>query len=260
MHLRQITPLAELQPYITKIWWLESDRPVISAQNSLIVPNGRMKLMIPYQGHLFTTDADKTAVCTEGDVCLIGIRDMPVTLHSSAGPSGSIGVEFTTAGTHRFSKIPMHQLRNNLFSLSDLFGAKGSLLIEQIGNYRQPWQKVEALQNFLIAQLRNNGRTNFVMDFLVNAIQQTSGLIEIGALEQSSGYSRRYLNMMFQDHLGVSPKTLAMIIRFQSFYKDARHWNDLYYDQSHFIRNFRRHTGLSPQQYLKVNNNFGQKF
>jgi AraC-like DNA-binding protein len=260
MQLRHILPRAELQPYITKIWLLETERPVLSAANSLIVPNARMKLMISCQGDLYTTDRHKTAVCTEGDVCLIGLRDMPVSLHAGKGPSASIGVEFTTAGTHKFSSIPMHELRNDLFSLSDLFGIKGRELIEQIGNAKQPQEKLDALQDFLINQLRNEGRDNTVVDYLVNTIRQSNGLVEISTLERTSGYSRRYLNMLFQDHLGVSPKTLAMLVRFQSFYKDARHWNELYYDQSHFIRNFRHHTGLTPQQYLKIGNDFGKRF
>ena len=90
------------------------------------------------------------------------------------------------------------------------------------------------------------------------------GLTTIKQLEKKTGYSKRYLDMLFKNHLGISPKKLATIQRFQHFYKHFEGDNidiyDLYYDQSHFINEFKRYTGLTPHQYSKMNNDFGRHF
>ncbi len=260
MHLQLIAPTLELQPYITKIWLLESNSPVLSAQNSLIVPNGRMKLMIVYRGCLTTTDKHKTAVCREGDVGLIGLRDAPVTLGSSPGAAGSIGIEFTTAGASRFFNLPLYELSNNLFSLADLFGKQGTALIRQLNELEGSAAKINLVQQYLVNRLRSLNNVNTVVDYAIGQIQASKGLLEIGQLEKQTGYSRRYLSLLFRQHIGLPPKTLATIVRFQHFYKDANQWNELYYDQSHFIREFRHFTGMAPHQYIKMDNAFGKKF
>jgi AraC-like DNA-binding protein len=84
------------------------------------------------------------------------------------------------------------------------------------------------------------------------------------------GYSKRYLDMLFKDHLGISPKTYSGIVRFQSFYKlwantdntnfYADNVYEMYYDQAHFIKEFKKYTGHSPKQYANLKNDFGKIF
>ncbi len=81
---------------------------------------------------------------------------------------------------------------------------------------------------------------------------------------------RRYLDMLFQEHVGVSPKSLASILRFQEVYQGwmqhksptffSNHWPAYYYDQSHFIKEFKRFTGFTPQHYAGIVNEFGRAF
>ena len=94
--------------------------------------------------------------------------------------------------------------------------------------------------------------------------------MSIRDLERQTGYSRRYLDRLFQQHVGLSPKVLAEIFRFQRFY---RKWAvgmsfdllktelyDHYYDQSHFTREFQRMTGHPPQKFMReVSNEFGRR-
>src|ERR1700751_970199 len=94
--------------------------------------------------------------------------------------------------------------------------------------------------------------------------------MSIHELERQTGYSRRYLDRLFQQHVGLSPKRLAEIFRFQRFY---RKWAagvsfdllkaelyDHYYDQSHFSREFHRMTGHPPQRFMRdVPNEFGRR-
>src|SRR5262249_7535462 len=98
----------------------------------------------------------------------------------------------------------------------------------------------------------------------------TNGRITIRELELRTGYSRRYLELLFQHHVGLSPKVLAGIFRFQRFYEKWAQGlsfdivkNDLYecfYDQSHFMKEFQRMTGHTPAEYFhSVRNEFGRR-
>lgn len=269
MKLQFITPRIELAPYIDQFWVFESAYP-LPPEKSLIAPNGKPKIIIPYINALHTTDYAKTTVCKEGGVYIIGIRDVPVTLGSSGTGTGSIGIEFSPAGAYRFLNVPLYELANNLLSFSDIFGIDGSILIRRIAEHEDVQHKVKFIQEFLIQRLRNTKRSNTIIDFAVSHLIASKGLAEIKQLEQKTGYTKRYIDMLFKEHLGVSPKTLSTILRFQHFYKQWTHSNlaplaketiyELYYDQSHFIKEFKRYTGLTPMQYAGMKNDFGKYF
>ena len=101
-------------------------------------------------------------------------------------------------------------------------------------------------------------------------LKSSDGRIAIQQLAQQTGYSRRYLDLLFREHVGLSPKVLAGIFRFQKFY---RKWatgqsfdlvkEDLYehyYDQSHFSKEFTKMTGHPPRKFFaEVSNEFGRR-
>lgn len=267
MKLEFLKPLPELEPYVTKIWAFENNTGLIN-HGTLIAPNARCKIIISYKNILTTTDNKRTAICNEGDICFIGLRDVPVTLGSPAGATGSIGIELTTAGAYRFLNIPLHEIANNLFSFETLYGNPGKRLLEKVIDSEEPKQKLNIVQGFLIDYLSANEKNNSIVDYAVNYIWSSHGLAPVKELERKLGYSRRYLDLLFKEHLGISPKTLCTIARFQSFFKyltlgefkASGKIADLYYDQSHFIKEFKRYTGFTPTQYTTLNNDFGKNF
>lgn len=267
MKLLFLTPRPELRSYLSQIWIFESPAG-FSNQGTLIAPNAKPKIIFPYLNNLSTTDKDKTEVCKEADIWFIGVRDMPVTLGSSSGATGSIGVELTTSGAYHFLSLPFSQLTNTLFSFTDLYGKKGEELLEKLFGNKTPFEKVETIQQFLLDRLYEQQRSNGLIDYSVRLISSSKGLLEIKELERKTGYSKRYLDMLFKEYVGISPKTYSTIVRFQSFYKNISQEKllptdsiyELYYDQSHFIKEFKRFTGKTPMQYSGFKNDFGRNF
>jgi AraC-like DNA-binding protein len=115
--------------------------------------------------------------------------------------------------------------------------------------------KLQLLQNFLINRLEK-AAPDPIYDFCINRISGSKGLITVAQLEKETGYSSRWLHTKFLEHLGTGPKNLSEIVRFKQFYqvystglklqslKD--HIYRYYYDQSHFLRAFKRFTGFTP--------------
>ena len=115
--------------------------------------------------------------------------------------------------------------------------------------------KLQILQNFLIKQLEKSA-PDPIYDFCIRRISDSKGLITVAELEKKTGYTSRWLNKKFDGHLGTGPKNLSEIIRFKQFYQSystvpkiqklKNSIYDYYYDQSHFIRAFKRFTGYAP--------------
>jgi AraC-like DNA-binding protein len=269
MKLQFIQPRQELKPYISKIWLVENNLGLVN-HGTLIAPNARPKIIIPFINSITTTDNGKAAICKEGDIYFIGIRDVPVTLGTPKGATGSIGLEFTTDGAYKFLNVPMYELTNNLFSFSELYGTEGKQLLHRMLENENPKQKINIIQEFLLNRLKSSERNNLILNYSVNFISSLHGIASIKQLEKKTGYSKRYLDILFKNHLGISPKTYSTIMRFQHFYKifgentsseaAIQAALELYYDQSHFIKEFKRYTGYAPTRYSKLNNDFGKHF
>jgi AraC-like DNA-binding protein len=148
-------------------------------------------------------------------------------------------------------------------------GKQGRLLVEMTENAGCASEKIHLLQQFLLRQLSLH-QEDRVFEYCVEKITASKGKVTIKELEKKTGYSSRWLNMKFDERLGVSPKNLSSIIRFKEYYKifidpqkDSRSRKDyyeLYYDQSHFIKDFKRFTGLAPTRFEKQMNEFGERY
>lgn len=129
--------------------------------------------------------------------------------------------------------------------------------------------KVALLQQFLLKQLLQQEEDS-VFEYCVAKITSSKGKITIKELERKTGYSSRWLNMKFTEKLGISPKNLSTVLRFKQYYNavannDERSFMkndfyDFYYDQSHFMKEFKRFTGLSYSGFENTTNDFGKLF
>lgn len=270
MILRPITPRIELQNLIDTFWIFENDFGVPTDDSRVIAPNGKPKFIYSYLNGLSTIDGGCQTDYNEQDIFFIGIWDKPVTLSSKSRVTGTIGIELSPNGLHRFTRFSALDVVNKIFSFADIYGIAGRQLIEQLGNTPRLESKIDILQSFLVAIVNMNNRNNALVDYSVSLIKQSSGLISINELEQQTGYSKRYIDLLFKNHLGISPKAFSSITRFQSFYtawanSDVSNFYsdnlyELYYDQAHFIKEFKKFTGHTPKQYAGLKNDFGKIF
>jgi AraC-like DNA-binding protein len=139
--------------------------------------------------------------------------------------------------------------------LTDLIGNRAEELQSQLAEASTLNLKLQLLQNFLI-KLLEKATPDQIYDYCINRISGSKGMISVTQLEKETGYSSRWLHTKFSEHLGTGPKNLSEIVRFKQFYQVystgvklqslKEYIYHYYYDQSHFLRAFKRFTGFTP--------------
>jgi hypothetical protein len=259
LQFQHIVPHPLLRPYIEKMWVFESSGRMPVNDLKLVVPNGNIKLAIAFCNGIVAEMNGRIYSSKEKSISLTGLVDVPVTLDVEKDvTTGTICVEFNPQGAYRFFHFSLDEIKNAIFPLNEILGGISEQLEEEIANTEQVGKKIFLVQQFLLKQLSLQ-KADPIFDYCVEKIQATQGKLAIKDLERKTGYSSRWLNMKFASKIGASPKNLSSITRFKLFYQDfsrkdenpflKNHFYDYYYDQAHFIKTFKRFTGLTPTEF-----------
>lgn len=270
MHLTHIQPHPQLRQYIDKMWAFESNGRAPQEDMKLVVPNGRPKMTIPYRNGVSGSNKDGFRLVKESSIILIGMCDVPtiVDLETDA-PHGNIGIEFSPLGAYRLFRLRHAELKNKIFLIEEVLGKSAREIQEVIANTESIDQKIQFIQTYLV-RLLTRSEQDQVLDYCIQQIRNSRGLATVSDLASKTGYSSRWIYEKFMEKVGLSPKCLASVIRFSQFYeqwakqpgsdffnKDMRNY---FYDQSHFIKGFKRFTGFSPLKFAASENEFGRIF
>jgi AraC-like DNA-binding protein len=270
MRFQHIEPHPLLKAYIDKMWVFESSGRIPVDDLKLVVPNGNIKLTVAFRNGIVAAVNGRVFTSKEQRISLTGLIDVPVILDADKDiVTGTLCAEFNPQGAYRFFRVPLNDIKNQIHPLTDIVGTVAKQLEEQISNVESIEDKVALLQQFLLYQLRLQ-EEDPVFEYCVASILSSKGKITIKELEKKTGYSSRWLHMKFLDKLGISPKNLSTVIRFKQYYNAVANntersfmkndFYDLYYDQSHFMKEFKRFTGMSYSGFEDKTNDFGKLF
>lgn len=270
MRIQHFEPLPQLNGYVAKIWVFESSGRMPNDDMKLIVPNGMVKLTIPFRNGVSGRNKESYNLSKESQITLIGISDIPAVVEIERdAPSGSIGIEFSPLGAYRILHLRQSELKNKILLLEDVLGKTARDIQEMIANTDSVPRKVDLIQKYLIRQM-SKSQNDPIIDYCLTQIIQSKGKISVAELEAKSGYSSRWIYEKFMDKVGLSAKNLSSIVRFMQFYgqwarkPDYSFTKDFmyrhFYDQAHFIKEFKRFTGHSPLRFSKSENEFGRIF
>ena len=264
MRYRTYPPSEPLSKYV-KLYWTLEECGSAPASRERIFPDGCMELIFHY-GDLFRRYTDTNSIIQPRSF-LHGqlIRYMEI---ESTGTIGIFGVRFFPHGLRAFSNIDAHELTGNAVGIVDLWGPDGLLLQQQIIAAPFTECRIRIIETFLLGMLRQHPES--AVGFCVSSIVNSCGLKSIQALSQEINLSRRHLERSFIAAVGLSPKMFARIVRFQHALirveRDQESsltgiaYSSGFYDQSHFIKDFKEFSGLNPRLYFKADIEFAKYF
>jgi AraC-like DNA-binding protein len=122
--------------------------------------------------------------------------------------------------------------------------------------------RIKVLEDLLTERLSVDSGEDIFVRQACNYLVHSEGQYSVTDLAKLIGFSERQLERKFKRQVGLSPKRLSRILRFQKFLQIAQNSKSLtltdaalacgYFDQSHFIKDFTAFSGVSPLNYLSA--------
>ncbi|HKC50176.1 MAG TPA: helix-turn-helix domain-containing protein [Myxococcota bacterium] len=169
-----------------------------------------------------------------------------------------VQVDLTPTGARRFFGIPLSEIAGRIVALGDLLPAETRTLSEQLGESTDWGSRLDLVEALLSRRILRARVDTSRVDWALAGIESSGGSLDVGALARGLGHSHKHLIALFRDQVGVTPKLLSRLVRFERVIRDARvrrsmSWADLalahgYFDQAHLARDVKRFTGLTPTE------------
>ena len=174
-----------------------------------------------------------------------------------SGEQRGIQVNLTPLGARRLLGLPMAELARRVVAIEDLLGAER--LVERLQDAPDWDARFALLDAVLLRRLRDAAPVAPQLEHAWARLRAGDGAVEIATLAAEVGWSRRHLAARFGAEVGLPPKTVARILRFQRVTRTlrasaGRGLADIAYacgyaDQAHLNRDFRAFAGTTPTDY-----------
>lgn len=249
-------PHPALRQHIAQLWHGAGQ---VTYQRDRILPQARSYLLInlgPPQ-YLFLPGPPELRVVFD-DIWFSGLYEGPI---ETAAPHGSVllGVAFGASGAASLLPWSQAELANCTGPLQDLIGAAALRLRERLLDTANVAARLDLVEDWLLDMCISGSSVHPLVHWTLARIHQTGGRVRAEELAREAGCSRKYLGSLVSRAVGLPPKSLARIHRFQhalSRLGTTLDWAELaadcgYYDQSHLIRDFQQFSGLAPAAFLR---------
>lgn len=260
MHYQFISPSPILAPFVKHYWMLETE----ACEGNVcerVVPTANLQLMFHYRKPFVMIFPDqRTARQPQSFASGLSNRFMDA---STQGASGVIAVEFHPYGACNFFRFSLHGIENQSIGLSDIFTDEVKYLEEQICECADLASRILLIEEFLMQKLNPVETRDFrLIKYAVELVQQSSGQIKASELASKLAVTSKNLERKFASLVGKSPKQFIRIVRFQEVmngliqqqpdYLTDYAFNNGYFDQSHFIHEFKTFSGYTPSEFVKL--------
>jgi len=249
---RTYVPAPVLRPFVRALWSLEGDDAAPAADR--IFPDGCMELVFHLGTPFSAWDADGRET-VQPAAFVVGQLTRALSVRPSRR-AAVVGVRFHPGGAWPFLRMPQHELYGRLPGLADVSPALARVAA-QLHEAPDLDAAVAAVAARLAAMAVSFDRPDPRVTACVSAIGRSAGAVPVDDLARRCGLGARQLERLFRATVGLAPKTLARLARFQAALRACEGGAPLasaglaagYADQAHFSREFRRVAGVTPSAF-----------
>lgn len=258
MEYQQYLPSDALSPFVKCYWTLTNDAQ--AAVRERIFPDGCMELIF-HTGDLFR----KYEADGQSYVQPRSFIHGQITKCIEVEPTGKtviFSVRFHPDGLRAFVNFDIAALTNTERPIAEVWGEEGAQLERSMRLAQSDQEKISLLEAFLMQHVTGE-QTDADTRYCVGQMTATNGNVSLEQLAEKRGISKRQLERKFRTATGLPSKMLARILRFQhtlqlienGAFTNFTHiaYDGGFYDQAHFIKDFRHFTGLNPKKYFSEN-------
>lgn len=258
MNFKIIPPNGFLKKYIKHYCFMESDAHDANVVER-VIPMENVQLMFHYKNPFIVYHSNDT-ISQQPRSIISGLSDSFSDV-STNGETGVVFIGFYPTGACHFFNFPLSEIENQSIDMADIYNAEISRVEEMLFLTDTLPEKVAVLEKFLLSRyspipaydclLIQNG---------VEMIKKYKGQTSAAILSDHLSATTKTLERKFSFYLGKTTKQIIKLIRFQEILQDFSMNKDLslteyayrngYYDQSHFIRDFKTYSGYTPKDFL----------
>lgn len=272
MRYCEIPPRPPLNGFVECFWTLEGDGASrdsaltsSGAPPERILPDGCVELILNF-GDRFSQHHDDRRELQPRHF-LVGQMSGPI-LISPNGAVQLLGIRFHPGGTTPFVRVPMNELTDRVAALGSVSSELERELLSVSECLPSLSQKIAAVEAALSGRLLRGSHDSPSMRLAARVVQ-SAGLISVDQLAGDAGISSRQLERRFLREIGIGPKLLGRILRFQQVFRAVERldaaWASIavecgYYDQAHLIRDFNQFAGQTPSVLLAEQSSLTESF
>ena len=248
-------PAAPLDACVEAVWYFRSPPRPFTLER--VLPSGRAQLIVNLAENR-TRAYDEAGHCVVAPGAVVSGLGTRFEIIDTDEQEHVVGVSFRAGGTVGFFREPAHTLHGDV-PLEALWGAVGTALLrEALLEAATPGAALDVMERALLDAWRTRG-AHPTVSFALSAFRNCSNVMSVGAVTGAVGMSAKRFIERFKAEVGLTPKQFCRVLRFQRAITEAHaavavDWADVavragYFDQAHFIHDFRAFSGLTPTAY-----------
>jgi AraC-like DNA-binding protein len=221
-----------------------------------VLPSSRVLVVFELGSPIQVAARDDGRPLTRFDNGFVAGLDDVAGLTGHDGAQSGLRLELTPEGARRLFGISMAELSGHIVDLADVLPRPLRGRLERLRTMPSWDERFDALMALLQQRLSEAKAQHPGVIWATRRIEESSGMIDVGELVRSLGYSHKHTLRLFREHVGLTPKVLARLVRFErlreAIIRHGRgHLAELaarfgYADQAHLGHEVRHFTGLPP--------------
>ena len=220
-----------------------------------LFPKGIFEIVFQSTAHFQHNTAYSSGWETRPKNFIGGLHNKTYHVKPNGKSSFCVVVEFKPNTAKSFIPCKLHDFQNSVIDVFEIWGNSSVKLSQQMGEEKDDLKKVELIENYLLDKFI--ARKESVIDYAVSYILASNGFVGINELASKVSLSPAQFRKRFKEEIGISPSQYCKIVRINTtlsiFEKNYQKplteltYSLGYFDQSHFIKDFKSVTGASPK-------------
>jgi len=191
-----------------------------------------------------------------------GMRTEYISIQARAAESEMLVIRFRPGMAWSFLHMPVLEIKDKVADAELVFGNELLSFREQLLEQAEPVQKFTIAEQYLLQRIKNHFEIHPAIRYCISQIGSNPSQASIREITHKTGYSSKHLISLFGKYAGINPKQYVSVLKFQQAVQLLEknpgqiNWTALaldcgYYDQAHFINEFKRFSGFNPSAYME---------
>ncbi|MDO5615989.1 MAG: helix-turn-helix domain-containing protein [Cruoricaptor ignavus] len=262
MNYQTYKPHSDLASIVKFYWTLEVPFDP-NHQKQKIVPDGCIEMTFNFGDKIrrYTSEND---FILHPNAMVMGQRTKSFDI-LPIGNVDTFAICFYPIGFVNFINTPLEKLVNKETPISELFGqTEANILEQQMVQATDTQKRIDIIETFFLKKLNEKNTISTIVKSTVDALFKANGTTAINVILKDDISKRRQLERHFRKQIGISPKQLSKAIRLQTtlhllLNKTSETLTNIayesdYFDQNHFIKDFKDLVGVTPKEFLGSEN------